>query len=81
MASAFRQRRPLAAIITALLLLDGCDKSLPSAPAELPPASSSTSTPISFVGEENVANYQLTRGPCSHDTFNDCASSVRLFRR
>ena len=33
------------------------------------------------VGEENVANYQLTRGPCSRDTFNDCASSVRVFRR
>ena len=33
------------------------------------------------VGEENVANYQLVRGPCSKDTFNDCASSVRVFRR
>ena len=33
------------------------------------------------VGEENVANYQLVRGPCSHDTFNDCASSVRVVRR
>ena len=32
------------------------------------------------VGEENVANYQLVRGPCSHDTFNDCASSIRVFR-
>src|SRR6059036_2313044 len=28
------------------------------------------------VGEENVANYQLVRGPCSRDTFNDCASSI-----
>jgi hypothetical protein len=32
------------------------------------------------VGEENVANYQLVRGPCSRDTFNDCASSIRVFR-
>jgi hypothetical protein len=32
------------------------------------------------VGEENVANFQLVRGPCSRDTFNDCASSVRVFR-
>jgi len=32
------------------------------------------------VGDENVANYQLVRGPCSHDTFNDCASSIRVFR-
>ena len=31
------------------------------------------------VGDENVANYQLVRGPCSKDTFNDCASSIRLF--
>ena len=33
------------------------------------------------VGQENVANFQLVRGPCTHDTFNDCASSVRVFRR
>jgi hypothetical protein len=33
------------------------------------------------VGEENVANYQLVRGPCTRDTFNDCASSVRVYRR
>jgi len=33
------------------------------------------------VGEENVANYQLVRGPCAKDTFNDCASSLRVFRR
>jgi peptidase inhibitor family I36 len=33
------------------------------------------------VGEENVANYELVRGPCSHDAFNDCASSIRVFRR
>jgi hypothetical protein len=32
------------------------------------------------VGEESVANYQLVRGPCSRDTFNDCASSIRVFR-
>ena len=32
------------------------------------------------VGEENVDNYQLVRGPCSRSTFNDCASSVRVFR-
>ena len=32
------------------------------------------------VGDENVANYQLVRGPCSHDTFNDCASSIHVFR-
>jgi hypothetical protein len=32
------------------------------------------------VGEENITNYQLVRGPCSRDTFNDCASSVRVFR-
>jgi len=32
------------------------------------------------VGEENVTNYQQVRGPCSRDTFNDCASSIRLFR-
>src|SRR5262245_31458184 len=32
------------------------------------------------VGEDNVANYQLVRGPCSRDTFNDCASSIRVFR-
>jgi serine/threonine protein kinase len=32
------------------------------------------------VGEENVANFQLVRGPCSRDTFNDRASSVRVFR-
>lgn len=32
------------------------------------------------VGEENVANYQLVKGPCKHDTFNDCASSLRVFR-
>ena len=32
------------------------------------------------VGEENVANFQLVRGPCSRDTFNDCASSIRVFR-
>jgi Peptidase inhibitor family I36 len=33
------------------------------------------------VGEENAANYQLVRGPCTRDTFNDCASSIRVFRR
>src|SRR5262245_58401343 len=33
------------------------------------------------IGEENVANYQLVRGPCSRDTFNDCASSIRVYRR
>jgi Peptidase inhibitor family I36 len=33
------------------------------------------------VGDENVANYQLVRGPCRRDTFNDCASSVRVYRR
>ena len=33
------------------------------------------------VGEENVANYQLVRGPCKNDTFNDCASSIRVFRK
>jgi len=33
------------------------------------------------VGEENVTNYQLVRGPCGKDTFNDCASSLRVFRR
>lgn len=33
------------------------------------------------VGEENVANYQLVRGPCKGDTFNDCASSIRVFRK
>jgi Peptidase inhibitor family I36 len=33
------------------------------------------------VGEENVNNYQLVRGPCSRDTFNDCASSIRVFRK
>jgi len=33
------------------------------------------------VGEENVANYQLVRGPCTRNTFNDCASSIRVFRR
>src|SRR5262245_47139979 len=33
------------------------------------------------IGEENVANYQLVRGPCSKDTFNDCASSIRVFRK
>jgi len=33
------------------------------------------------VGEENVSNYQLVRGPCSRDTFNDCASSIRVFRK
>ena len=143
MASAhFGRRRQLAAIFTALLLLDGCEKSLPTAPAELttgiviyqdanflgPSAhiteditdlekfrgpcerSDGDSVTESWddcvssvrvapgwratlyedpnfkgwaadVGEENVANYQLTRGPCSHDTFNDCASSVRVFRR
>ena len=32
------------------------------------------------VGEENVANYQLVRGSCSYDTFNDCASSIHVFR-
>ena len=32
------------------------------------------------VGEENVANYQLVRGPCSRDTFNDCASSIKVFQ-
>jgi hypothetical protein len=32
------------------------------------------------VGEENVANFQLVRGPCSRNAFNDCASSVRVFR-
>jgi Peptidase inhibitor family I36 len=33
------------------------------------------------VGDENVSNYQLVRGPCTRDTFNDCASSVRVYRR
>ena len=33
------------------------------------------------VGEENVADYQLVRGPCKNDTFNDCASSIRVFRK
>jgi hypothetical protein len=33
------------------------------------------------IGEENVTNYQLVRGPCKNDTFNDCASSLRVFRR
>jgi hypothetical protein len=33
------------------------------------------------VGEEHVANYQLVRGPCTRGTFNDCASSVRVYRR
>jgi len=33
------------------------------------------------IGEENVTNYQLVRGPCRNDTFNDCASSLRVFRR
>jgi len=33
------------------------------------------------VGEEDVTNYQLVRGPCGKDTFNDCASSLRVFRR
>jgi Peptidase inhibitor family I36 len=32
------------------------------------------------VGEENAADFLLVRGPCSRDTFNDCASSVRVFR-
>ena len=32
------------------------------------------------VGEENIANYQLVRGPCSRNTFNDCESSIRVFR-
>jgi len=33
------------------------------------------------VGEENISNYQLVRGPCSRNTFNDCASSIRVYRR
>jgi peptidase inhibitor family I36 len=33
------------------------------------------------VGEENVSNYQLVRGPCARQAFNDCASSIRVFRK
>ena len=143
MASArFRPRLQFAAIICALLPLDGCRDRLPTAPSELTAGiviyqdanflgqsahitadisdlkkvrgpcerSDDNGTTDSWddcvssvrvapgwratlyedpdfkgwaadVGEENVANYQLVRGPCSKDTFNDCASSVRVFRR
>ena len=30
--------------------------------------------------EENVVDYQQVRGPCKKDSFNDCASSVKVFR-
>ena len=33
------------------------------------------------IGEENAPNYQLVPGPCSKGTFNDCASSIRVFRK
>ena len=135
----FRLQLRFTAIVSALLLLDGCNDKLPTAPSELTAGiviyrhanfvgpSAHVTTDIADlakvrgpcepadddaadswddcvssvqvapgwratlyedpnfkgwaadVGEEHVANYQLVRGPCSHDTFNDCASSVRVF--
>ena len=28
-----------------------------------------------------IANLQLSRGDCDHDGFNDCTTSIRVFRR
>ena len=73
-------------VALASLRVEGCRDKLPAAPSELTEGIVIYEDPnfkgwAADAGEENVANDQLVTGPCKRGTFNDCASSVRVYRR